>query len=88
MVGKAFLKNETFVSHRYASSHSSEGLAHEWLRHILGPIPVIFEICHFLMIPGSFEYFSENEWSQNIKVFSMKEKSLPSYQFSFRRVGL
>ena len=30
------------------------------LRHILGPILVIFEIYHFLMIPGLFEYFSEN----------------------------
>ena len=27
----------------------------------------------FLTIPGPFEYFSENEWSQKIKVFSMKE---------------
>ena len=43
------------------------------LRQILGPILVIFEICHFLMIPGLFEYFSENGWSQKIKVFSMKE---------------
>ena len=30
------------------------------LRHILGPILVIFEICQFLTIPGPFEYFSEN----------------------------
>ena len=30
------------------------------LRHILGPIVVIFEICQFLTIPGPFEYFSEN----------------------------
>ena len=29
------------------------------LRHILGPILIIFEICHFLMIPGPFEYFLE-----------------------------
>ena len=43
------------------------------LRHILGPILVIFEICQFLTIPGPFEYFSENGWSQKIKVFSMKE---------------
>ena len=43
------------------------------LRHILGPILVIFEICQFLMMPGPFEYFSENGWSQKIKVFSMKE---------------
>ena len=43
------------------------------LRHILGPILVIFEICHFLMIPGQFEYFTENGWSQKIKVFLLKE---------------
>ena len=47
------------------------------LRYILGPILVIFEICHYLAIPGPFEYFSENGWSQKIKVFSMKEQSLP-----------
>ena len=47
------------------------------LRHILGPILVIFEIYQFLTIPGLFEYFSENGWSQKIKVFSMKEPSLP-----------
>ena len=45
------------------------------LRHILGHILVIFEICQFLMIPGPFEYFSENGWSQKIKVFLMKERS-------------
>ena len=49
----------------------------ERYRHILGPILVIFEICQFLTIPGPFEYFSENGWSQKIKVFSMKERSLP-----------
>ena len=27
------------------------------LRHTLGPILVIFEICQFLTIPGTFEYF-------------------------------
>ena len=57
------------------------------LKHILGPILVIFEIYQFLMIPGPFEYFSENGWSQKIKVFSMKERLLPPYQFSFRRRG-
>ena len=41
------------------------------LRHILGPILVIFEICQFLTIPGPFEYFSENGWSEKIKVFLM-----------------
>ena len=29
------------------------------------------------MIPGLFEYFSENGWSQKIKVFSMKERLSP-----------
>ena len=36
------------------------------LRHILGCILVIFEICPVLKIPGLFEYFSENGWSQKI----------------------
>ena len=45
------------------------------LRHIVGPILVNFVICHFLAIPELFEYFSENWWSQKIKVFSMKEQS-------------
>ena len=57
------------------------------LRHILGPILVIFEIYQFLMTPGPFEYFSENGWSQKIKVFPMEEQSLPPYWFSFRRRG-
>ena len=57
------------------------------LRHILRPILVIFEICQFLTIPGPFEYFSENGWFQKIKVFSMKERSLPPYRLSFRRRG-
>ena len=53
------------------------------LRHIL----VIFEKCQFLTIPGPFEYFSENGWSLEIKVFSMKERSFGPYQFRFRRRG-
>ena len=57
------------------------------LRHILGPILAIFEICQFLMIPGQLEYFSESGWSQKIKVFLMKEQLLPPYWFSFRRRG-
>ena len=36
------------------------------LRYILRPILVIFEICYFLTIPGTFEYFSENGCSQKI----------------------
>ena len=55
------------------------------LRHILGTILVIFEIYHFLAIPGTFEYFSENGCSQKIKVCLMKEQLLPPYWFSFRR---
>ena len=47
----------------------------------------IFEICQFLTIPEPFEYFSENGWSQKIKVFSMKEQLLPPLSFSFRRKG-
>ena len=57
------------------------------LRHILGPILVIFEICQFFTIPGPFEYFSENGWSQKIKVFLMKERSLPPCRLSSRRRG-
>ena len=57
------------------------------LRHVLRSILVIFEICHFLTIPGLFEYFSENVWSQKIKVFSMEEQALLPYWFSFRRAG-
>ena len=47
------------------------------LTYILEHILVIFEICQFLMISGPFEYFSENGWPQKIKVFLMKERSLP-----------
>ena len=36
------------------------------LRHILGPILAIFNICHFMTIPGSFEDFSENGCAQKI----------------------
>ena len=39
------------------------------LRHVLRPILVIFEICHFLMISELFEYFSENGWSQKIAFY-------------------
>ena len=39
------------------------------LRHILGPILVIFEICQYLTIPGPFEYFSENGWSHKITFY-------------------
>ena len=49
----------------------------QWtLTHILGPTLVhafIFDICHFLMILQSFQYFSENGCTQKIKVFSVRE---------------
>ena len=48
---------------------------------------VIFEIYHFLTIPGPFEYFSENGWSHKIKIFLMKERLLHPYWFSFRKRG-
>ena len=35
----------------------------------------------FLVIPAVV-YFSENGWSQKIKVFLMKEQSFGPYQFS------
>ena len=45
------------------------------LRHILGPILIIFEICNFLAIPGLFEYFSENGWPQKIAFYSETDGS-------------
>ena len=56
------------------------------LRHILGPILVIFEICHFLTIPGLLEYFTENGCSQKIS-FLNEEVEITPLQFNFRRVG-
>ena len=41
----------------------------------------------FFVIPGPFEYFSENGWSLKIKVLLMKERSFGPYQFIFRRAG-
>ena len=40
------------------------------LRCILGLILVIIEICHFLTIPGPFEYFSEKGCPQKIAFYS------------------
>ena len=40
------------------------------LRHILGLTLVIFEICHFLTIPGPFEYFSEKGYPYKITFYS------------------
>ena len=45
----------------------------QWtLRHILGHILVNFDICHFLTIPGSFEYFLKMGGLRKSK-FLMKE---------------
>ena len=49
------------------------------LRHILGPILVIFEICQFLTIPGPFEYFSENGWSQENHILLRNRWPIPGY---------
>ena len=38
---------------------------YSWRYSILG----IFEICHFMTIPGLFEYFSEKGSSQKIEVY-------------------
>ena len=40
-----------------------------------------FLTCHFLTIPGLFEYFSENGCPQKIKVFSKKERSFRPFAF-------
>ena len=84
---KIFKQNQIILINARLTQFLAQIWAQETLRHILGPILVIFEICQFLMIPGPFEYFSENGWSQKIKVFLMKEQSLPPYRFSFRRRG-
>ena len=53
------------------------------LRHILGPIVVIFEICQFLTILGLFEYFSENGWSQKIVYYSETDGAYLDIQIWF-----
>ena len=87
---KFTLKPPYSIAHdklRLAIWDTLDFLAQIWtqgtLRHMLGPILVIFEICQFLTIPGPFEYFPENGWSQKIKVFSMKEQSLPPLSVKF-----
>ena len=57
------------------------------LRHILGPILVIFEICHFLVIPWPFECFSENGQSQKIAFYSETDGPHLIFRFSFKRRG-
>ena len=57
------------------------------LRHILGPILVIFEICHFLTILMLFEYFPDNRCSQKSKVIPMKEQWLFPFIFCFKKPG-
>ena len=81
MTGKLQLANWDTSFWTFLSNLRHKG---PW-RHILGPILVLLEICYFLAIPGPFEYFSENGWSQKIKVFLMEEYQLLPYQFSFRR---
>ena len=49
------------------------------LRCILGPILIIFEMCHFLTISRPFEYFSENGWSQKIAFYSEMDGPTPGY---------
>ena len=49
------------------------------LRHILGPILVIFEMCHFLTISQPFEYFLENGPSQKIVFYSEMDGPTPGY---------
>ena len=56
------------------------------LRHIVGPIMIIFEMFQFLMILGPFEFFSENGWSQKIS-FLNEVAIVAPYGFSFRRRG-
>ena len=86
---KSHRKNTSLFTRRH--THPLERgfqpfLAQIWtqgtLRHILVHILVIFEICQFLTIPGPFEYFSENGWSQKIIYEGVR---YPPYQFSFRR---
>ena len=57
------------------------------LRHMLGPILVIFEICQFLTIPGPFEYFPENGGLRKSKFSQWRSNHYPPYRFSFRRRG-
>ena len=51
-----------------------------------GPIIGIFDICPFLMAPGSFEYFSEKGCFQKIKDISLTVRQVPHIQF-WAKVG-
>ena len=57
------------------------------LRHMLGPILVIFETCHFLAIPGLFEYFSENGPVSENQSFLDEGVIVTPLSVSFRRRG-
>ena len=46
----------------------------------------IFDICPFLMAPGLFEYFSENECLQKIKDILVTVRHDPGIQF-WAKVG-
>ena len=39
------------------------------LRHLLGPLEVNFDICQFLVTPGPFEYFGQNQGSSESQCF-------------------
>ena len=55
----------------------------QWtLRHILGPILVIFDICHFLTIPGPFEYFQKMGALRKSKFSRLRSNRLGGLQFS------
>ena len=59
------------------------------IRHILGPVLVIFEICHFLTIPEPFEWVLFRKWVLSENQFSRwRSDCYPSpFWFSFRRTG-
>ena len=55
----------------------------QWtLRHILGPILVIFDICHFLTISGPFEYFQKMGALRKSKFSRWRSSRLGGLRFS------
>ena len=55
----------------------------QWtLRHILGPILVNFDICHFLMILGPFEYFQKMGALRKSKFSRWRSDRLGGFWFS------
>ena len=55
------------------------------LRHILGPILVVFQICHFLAIPGLFEYFQKMGGVTKSHFTRKRMAHTQIFRFSFRR---